>query len=54
MKPKLSAEEIQLRQQLLLKDKKLAQLHKRWVVQGNLLSEEDFWETRHVRFHHFL
>lgn len=49
---KLKTEEIQARQALLLKDRHLAQLHRDWVVQGGgLISEEEFWDTRRVRFH---
>jgi hypothetical protein len=47
---RLRNEEIQARQALLLKDRHLAQLHRDWVVQGGLISEEEFWETRKVCF----
>jgi hypothetical protein len=45
---KLKEEEIKARQSLLLKDRALAKLHRDWVVQGGLMTEEEFWETRKV------
>jgi hypothetical protein len=45
---KLKEEETKARQALLLKDRALAKLHRDWVVQGGLMTEEEFWETRKV------
>ena len=45
---KLRPEEIQARQSLLLKDPHLAKCHREYVVQGGLLSEEEFLDTRQV------
>ena len=46
----LTTEEIQVRQALLLKHTHLAQMHRQWVVERGLLSEEEFWNTKKVGF----
>ena len=52
-KKDISKDEIKIRQELLINNKKLSDLHQELVI-GGFISEEEFWETRKVFYNIYI